>query len=148
MAAERRKLQTIFFCYEHMGNFYLQNLWKNYDKSLKVWRGSVLHIHKVTEPDYPFVWDPWWAFVRHMEMSTVWFLRNTNISIFSWQLEIPHCKPRRKQKDKGTDMHICTNTLLPLLPLVVNVIIEVAQKIKIKSVEPHFGLCPYSLCYN
>lgn len=68
------------------------------------------NIHKVSQPDYLFVWNPWRSFVRRMEMSSVWFHWNTNISIFSWQLEIPHNKPLRRQQDKDTDMHIVTHT--------------------------------------
>lgn len=32
-----------------------------------------LHIHKVSQPDYPFVWEPQQASVGRMEMSTVSF---------------------------------------------------------------------------
>lgn len=44
--------------------------------------GLFVHIHEVTQPDYPFVWDPRQAFVRRMEMSTVWFSTETPTSAF------------------------------------------------------------------
>lgn len=66
---------------------------------------SKSNIHDVLEADYPFVWNPRPSFVRRMEMSTVCFNQNHNISVFSWQPETPHNEPLRRQQDKGARTH-------------------------------------------